>query len=61
MILLPGNNSLVLCPAAIMQIVEEHLNKNLYASRSESHVRVTNVQHSEDTFFFSVTTDEERK
>jgi hypothetical protein len=60
-IILPGNNSITLCPAAVMKIVEEHINSKMYGSRDDPKVRVTRVKATADTssFEFSITTDPE--
>jgi hypothetical protein len=61
-ILLPGNNTVVLCGAAVQQIVQEHLRCALYGGRDEAKPRVTGVKYdsSNHTFAFEVKTDQEK-
>lgn len=54
--ILPGNNQIHLCPRALMEIVEKHLQESQYR-REDPPIRVTWVKASDGGFEFSVTTD----
>ncbi len=61
MLLLPGYNTIHLCPAAIMRIVEEHLRRNtLCTTREEAVLRVTGISYNDGEFILSVTTDPQK-
>lgn len=59
---MPGNNTITMCPAALIGIVQEALNARTYDSKDYP-VRVTGVEARTEgqvtVFHFSVTTDSE--
>jgi hypothetical protein len=59
---LPGNNTVTLCPSALIGIVQEALNARTYDNK-ENPVRVTGVEARTEgcttVFHFTVTTDKE--
>lgn len=60
-LLLPGRNQLVLCPAALCSIVEQHLRDANYGSKESLSVTAVAAKQGDGTtsYHFTVTTGEE--
>lgn len=60
MISLPGNNTLVLCPKALMDIIEKHLNDNThhgYRDEEKRPIRITSIKYDANGYHVSLTNE----